>query len=171
MIAQVIGAFAAAAVIYGNYRSALDAFDGGVRHTTGDKATAGIFATYPQPYLTTVGAFFSEFIGTAILMIGLFAIGEANNSTAPSSHSPIAVALLVMAIGMSLGAPTGYAINPARDVGPRLLTLVAGWGTDPFTVFNHYFWIPIAGPIVGGVMGGYIFRTFSDYSVLDKSPK
>ncbi|KAI8826110.1 aquaporin-like protein [Fimicolochytrium jonesii] len=161
--AQVLGAFMGAAIVFANYHSALDAFDGGVRQTTGDLKTAGIFATYPQAYLTTVGAFFSEFITTAVLMIGLFAIGESRHADRPKSHSAIAVALLILGLGICLGAPTGYAINPARDFGPRLLTLVAGWGTDPFTVSNYYFWIPIVGPITGGIFGGFVYQAFTEY--------
>ncbi|KND04976.1 MIP family channel protein [Spizellomyces punctatus DAOM BR117] len=168
VIAQILGAFLAAAVIFGNYHAALDAFDGGDRQTLGPKATAGIFSTYPQPYLSTVAAFFSEFLGTAILMIGIYACSEAGNSAAPDGYGPIAVSLLVMAIGMALGSETGYAINPARDLGPRTLTAIAGWGSEPFTAYNHYFWIPIVGPIVGGVFGGYVFRALSAYKNSDE---
>ncbi|KAF0695317.1 Aste57867_13876 [Aphanomyces stellatus] len=57
-------------------------------------------------------------------------------------------------IGMSFGLPTGYALNPARDLGPRLYTAVAGWGLSVFTASNYYFWVPIVAPIVGAVLGG-----------------
>ncbi|KAI8918621.1 putative channel-like protein [Powellomyces hirtus] len=167
IIAQMLGAFCAAAVVYLNYRDAISAFDGGVRTITGDTSTAGIFATYPQPYLSTGGAFFSEFFGTAILAIGLRSIGEAKSADAPKGHSPIAVALLVMGIGMSLGSETGYAINPARDFGPRLFTSIAGWGGDVYTAANNYAWIPIVGPVLGAQAGHLIYGFFAEYKSVD----
>ncbi|RKO85047.1 aquaporin-like protein, partial [Blyttiomyces helicus] len=107
-LAQILGAFTAAACIYANYHSAFDNYDGGIRMTpfsgapANYTATAGIFSTYPASYMTTVGSFFSEFYGTAILMIGLFAIGE-KSSVAPNGHGPMAVACLILAIGACLG--------------------------------------------------------------------
>jgi glycerol uptake facilitator-like aquaporin len=65
--------------------------------------------------------------------------------------------MLVTVIGMSFGFNAGYAINPARDLGPRLFTAVAGWGADVFRAGNYWFWVPIVGPIVGGVLGAYTY--------------
>ncbi|KAJ3002888.1 glycerol channel [Thoreauomyces humboldtii] len=165
---QLLGAFTGAAIVFANYHSGIDNFDGGNRQTTGDFATAGIFATYPKPYLTRTGQFFSEFIGTAVLIIGLSAIGCKKNADAPRGYAPVAVALLVMAIGISLGSNTGYAINPARDLAPRFMTMLAGYGTEPFTAAGHYFWIPVVGPLVGGVFGGYVWRAFAEYNSVDE---
>ncbi|KAJ3157521.1 glycerol channel [Geranomyces michiganensis] len=166
--AQMLGSFTAAAVVFADYRSAIRAFDGGERQVTGDKATAGIFATYPQPYLTPAGAFFSEFIATAILAIGLLSIGQQKSPDRPKYYAPVAVAFLVMVIGMALGAPTGYAMNPARDVAPRLLTLVAGYGSEVFTTASYYgCWVTIFGPISGAVFGGYVYKAFLDYESVE----
>ncbi|KAI9104670.1 putative aquaporin [Phlyctochytrium arcticum] len=156
MLSQILGAFCAAALVYLNYQPAIAAFDPSLT-TTGLKSTAGIFATYPQPYLSTAQAFFCEFFATALLIVGLFSIGESRSPAAPSSHGPLACGFLVMAIGMAFGAPTGYAMNPARDFGPRLFTLVVGYGTAPFTVSNYYFWIPIVGPLLGCIAGGLAY--------------
>jgi glycerol uptake facilitator-like aquaporin len=69
------------------------------------------------------------------------------------------VGLLVILIGATFGLNAGYAINPARDFGPRLFTAVAGWGGEVFTAGNGWWWVPIAGPILGGLVGGFIYIT------------
>jgi glycerol uptake facilitator-like aquaporin len=72
----------------------------------------------------------------------------------------IPVAFLVWGIGLALGGPTGYAINPARDLGPRVFTYLAGWGSEVFRAGNYWWWVPIVGPLVGGVLGGWIYDAF-----------
>jgi glycerol uptake facilitator-like aquaporin len=67
------------------------------------------------------------------------------------------VGLLVMVIGMAYGLNAGYAINPARDFGPRLFTAVAGWGGEVFNAGNGWWWVPIVGPLMGGVAGGFVY--------------
>ena len=75
------------------------------------------------------------------------------------------IGILVVAIGVAFGANSAYAINPARDLGPRLLLLVSGcYGTSVFTAADYYFWIPIVSPLVGAVVGGGLFYTFIDLS-------
>lgn len=147
-IAQVAGAFVAAAAVLLVYREAFNAFDGGIRTLE----TAGIFATYPQSYLSHLGALIDQIFGTAMLLLVISAIGDQrNNST--GNLGPLMVGMLVVVIGMCFGLNAGYAINPARDFGPRLLTAVAGWGGQVFTASNYYFWIPIVGPFIGGPLG------------------
>ncbi|KAK9765441.1 glycerol channel [Basidiobolus ranarum] len=154
---QVLGAFCGAAVVHSMWFQEIDIFDGGVRQVSGPQGTAGFYATYPQAFLTTGTAFWSEFVGTALLMIALLGCGDKRNSIhAPAN--PIFVGLLVVAIGMCTGFLTGYAINPARDFGPRLFTWAAGYGTEVFTASNHYFWIPIFGPIFGAIFGGIVYE-------------
>ena len=156
MLSQVIGAFLGALVVYLVYYPALNVFD---PERTVAK-TAGIFATYPQKFESTGSAFFDEMVGTAILMMGIFAIGDQKNQPASKFTSPVAVALLVVAIGMAFGYNTGYAINPARDFGPRLFTAVGGWGSEVFTAANNYWWVPIVGPLVGAVVGCGLYTIF-----------
>ena len=158
--AQVAGAFCGAATAFFLYHEAFNAFDKGVRAVSGDTGTAGIFSTYPAPYLSTFGGFVDQFIGTMMLMLVISAIGDARNNTALGNLGPIAVGLLVIVIGASMGMNAGYAINPARDLGPRLFTLVAGWGTEVFRAGNYYFWVPIVGPILGGIAGTFIYDLF-----------
>jgi MIP family channel proteins len=159
--AQVAGAFAASAVTFATYREAFDRFDGGLRQVTGPRATAGIFATYPQDFLSNVpGGLVDQVVGTALLILVIFALGDRRNSPPDAAVAPVVVGLLVVLIGMTFGFNAGYAINPARDLGPRLFTAVAGWGGDVFRAGNHWWWIPIVGPCVGGVLGGAVYDLF-----------
>lgn len=156
--AQVAGAFAASAVVFVVYHEALAAFDGGVRQVVGPQGTAGIWATYPQPFLSNVpGGFIDQVVGTALLVGVIFGITDPRNSPAPAGVAPVIVGLLVVLIGATFGFNSGYAINPARDFGPRLFTAVAGWGGDVFRAANGWWWVPIAAPIVGGVVGGWVY--------------
>jgi MIP family channel proteins len=157
VLAQVLGAFAGAAVTFLTYREALDHFDGGVRRVSGESATAGIFATYPQPFLSVFpGGFLDQVVGTALLTLGIFAFADRRNA-GPATLGPVLVGGLVAVIGMSFGFNAGYAINPARDLGPRLFTFVAGWGSEVFRAGGHWWWVPIVAPCVGGLVGGLVY--------------
>ena len=156
--AQTAGAFAASAVVFLTYREAFDHFDGGLRHVTGAKATAGIFATYPQEFLSTVpGGLIDQIVGTALLVGAIFALGDRRNFGPDPRFTPALVGALVVLIGMTFGFNAGYAINPARDLGPRVFTAVAGWGQEVFRAGNGWWWVPIVGPCIGGVLGGYLY--------------
>src|SRR5512139_1060138 len=160
LLAQLAGAFAGAAVTLVTYREALFAFDGGVRQVAGAKATAGIFATYPQPFLSSVpGGFVDQVVGTALLMLGIFAIADRRNA-GPATLGPVLVGALVVGIGMTFGFNAGYAINPARDLGPRILTAMAGWGSEVFRAGGAWWWVPIVAPCVGGLLGGFVYDLF-----------
>ena len=157
-IAQTAGAFVASAVVYLTYHEALTAFDGGVRQVLGAQGTAGIWATYPQPFLSTFpGGVIDQVVGTALLVAVIFGISDSRNSPAPAGVAPVVVGLLVVAIGAAFGFNPGYAINPARDFGPRLFTFVGGWGSEVFRAGNHWWWVPIVAPCAGGVLGGWIY--------------
>ena len=157
-IAQTAGAFVASAVVYLTYREALTAFDGGVRQVLGAQGTAGIWATYPQPFLSTFpGGVIDQVVGTALLVAVIFGISDSRNSPAPAGVAPVVVGLLVVAIGAAFGFNSGYAINPARDFGPRLFTFVGGWGSEVFRAGDHWWWVPIVAPCAGGVLGGWIY--------------
>lgn len=156
-VAQTLGAFLASAVVFLTYREALDAFDGGLRAVSGPKATAGIWATYPQPYLSIAGGFVDQVVGTALLLIGLFALVDAKNARLPPYLIPAAAGLLVLAIGATFGMNSGYAINPARDLGPRLFTAVAGWGGDVFRAGNGWWWVPLVAPPIGALLGAFVY--------------
>jgi len=160
-VAQLAGAFAASAIVYITYHEALDAFDGGIRHVLGPLGTAGIWATYPQPFLSVVpGGFIDQVVGTALLVGVIFGITDTRNSAPPAGLIPVVVGLLVVLIGAAFGFNSGYAINPARDFGPRLFTFVAGWGREVFTAGRGWWWVPIVAPCLGGMIGGWIYRAF-----------
>jgi len=159
-VAQTAGAFVASAVVYAAYSDTLTAFDGGARQVIGNLGTAGIWATYPQPFLSTLGGFINELVGTALLVGVILGITDTRNSPAPAGLTPVVVGLLVVGIGASFGFNSGYAINPARDFGPRLFTAVAGWGSGVFTAANNWWWVPIVAPTLGGIFGGFAYDFF-----------
>ena len=159
-IAQIAGAFIASAVVFVTYREALGAFDGGLRMVEGATATAGIFATYPQSYLSIAGGFVDQVVGTMLLMIGVMAVTDQKNVAPPAWLTGPLVGLLVVAIGVAFGFNAGYAINPARDFGPRLFTFVAGWGSGVFTAAGGWWWVPVAAPIVGAILGAFLYDLF-----------
>jgi glycerol uptake facilitator protein len=159
VLAQMLGAFAGAVVVWLAYLPHW-------RQTTDADAKLAVFCTGPairQPTANLV----TEAIGTAVLLFGVLAIAaNASAMTNPAQidlslvfqHGlqPLLVGALVLAIGLSLGGPTGYAINPARDLGPRLAYSVlpiprkrdADW---------DYAWIPVVGPLIGGVLGAWFY--------------
>jgi MIP family channel proteins len=157
VIAQIAGAFAASAVVYATYHEAFVAFDSGTRQVLGGQGTAGIFATYPQPFLSTTGGFIDQVVGTALLMAGVLAVTDQRNNAAPGWLTPVLVGALVVAIGVAFGFNAGYAINPARDFGPRLFTAVAGWGMAVFTAAGNWWWVPVVAPCIGGIVGAVAY--------------
>lgn len=159
---QMIGAFLGAVVVWMTYRQHFDA-------TEDPDAIRGIFCTSPA-IPSTRWNLVAEFVGTAVLLFGVIALGanagELTDGTLDLSAvysvgiNPLLVGFLVWGIGLSLGGPTGYAINPARDLAPRLAHWLlpirhkgdSDWG---------YSWIPIVGPIAGGIAGAWLFRLLS----------
>lgn len=160
VLAQTAGAFVASAVVFLTYHDAFVHFDGGMRQVTGTLATAGIFATYPQPWLSTMGGLIDQIVGTALLVGVVFAISDKKNLAPPPNIGPVIVGLLVLLIGTTFGLNAGYAINPARDFGPRLFTFLAGWGSGVFTAGHSWWWVPIVGPLIGGPAGGFVYDWF-----------
>lgn len=156
-LAQLLGAFFASTVVYGIYRDALDAFDGGIRQVTGPNATAGVFATYPKPFVTTANGFADQFFGTALLVSCIFAILDRNNNAPDQGVAPVMIGLVVFLIGTTFGLNCGYPINPARDLGPRIFTAMAGWGSEVFTAYNNWAWVPVVACPLGGVLGAIVY--------------
>nr|XP_061800032.1 aquaporin-3-like [Nerophis lumbriciformis] len=130
---QTLGAFLAAAVVYCLYFDAIREFGHGEFLVVGKNATAGIFATYPSQHLSVVNGFLDQIIGTAALITCILAIIDPHNNSIPRGQEAFPVGLVVLVIGLTMGFNAGYAINPARDLGPRLFTAVAGWGSEVFT--------------------------------------
>lgn len=169
IIAQFLGGLVGAGLIYGLYFRAIDIFEGpGVRTL----ATAGIFATFPMSYMTSVAAFFTEFLATAILCFTILALTDKRNDAKPSPGLlPMALFVLFLGIGVSLGT-TGWALNPARDFGPRVFLAMAGYGKALFTTRSQYWlWGPIIAPILGAQSGALLYDLFlyTEQGVLNPS--
>ncbi len=152
--AQVLGAFIAAAILYFVYHGAIVANTAPGQNVA--QAVGGVFYTSPKPFVGTFGAFCDEFVGTALLVGLIFAIVDARNQPVQANLNPLIIGFLIVAIGASFGLNTGYAINPARDFGPRLFMAIPSGGYS-FVANNYYFWIPIVAPLLGGVAGAFIY--------------
>jgi len=163
--AQVLGAFVGAALVYFNYHDAIAAFETSEKITRGaadGAGSAGIFITSPAPYFDNwFGPFMDQVIGTGFLVMFIFAVTDEFNAPVKANLAPLIVGFIVVAIGMSYGANAGYAINPARDLGPRILTFFEGWKSVAIpgdtAKIGFYMWVPIVGPLLGGVIGGVLY--------------
>ncbi len=146
VVAQLIGAFLGATLAFLAYKKHFD--------MDADPAVKlGVFSTGPE-LRSYSWNFVTEVLGTFVLVFIVLAFGST-----PSELGPLAVALLVVGIGASLGGPTGYAINPARDLGPRIAHAVLpirGKGSSDWS----YAWVPVAGPLVGGVLAGLLAQAY-----------
>ena len=178
--AQVTGAFAGAALVFLVYRTAINAFDlaNGTPRSAGNAlATFSIFATFPARYFghSVWGPLIDQFVGTAFLVICIAAVSDKRNQEPKGNMSPLVVGLAVALIGMSYGANAGYAINPARDFGPRLFAFFAGWGRvalpGTYSTFSDYWWIPVVGPLAGGVGGIMLYDFFIGDVLRARLPK
>lgn len=154
--AQLVGAIIGAVIVFLNYLPHW-------RETEDKGAKLSVFATDPA-VRSPLSNLVSEIIGTFILVMGLLFIG-ANEFT--EGLNPLIVGALIVAIGVSLGGATGYAINPARDLGPRIahaLLPIPGKGASDW----GYAWVPIAGPIIGGIYGGVFYHALflGNFSIL-----
>jgi glycerol uptake facilitator protein len=155
--AQFLGAFVAALIVRWNYTEVLAKFDPG--HTV---KSQGVFSTLPGNGTLPVhtwGAFRDQVLGTAILLFLILAVTDLKNSSPAANLAPFIVGLIVVAIGMAFGTDAGYAINPARDFGPRLASFLTGYGTAFRDQYGSlYFWVPIIGPLIGGVVGAGLYQ-------------
>ncbi|MER7080513.1 glycerol uptake facilitator protein [Saccharopolyspora kobensis] len=172
VFAQVVGAFLAAALVFATYSWAINAFNakaGLPRDQSLD--TFAIFATFPAEYFggSWWGPLLDQIVGTAVLVLLIFALIDARNTAPAANLGPFMIGMVVTVIGLTFGPNAGYAINPARDFGPRLWTYLSGWGDlalpGSHQWFSWYFWIPIVGPLVGGVIGAVVYDLFIGHVV------
>ena len=129
---------------------------------------APIFATYPKDSIgqfSTFSNFFDQFLSTALFIVAILAITDKKNTDIPHQIVAILIGFSLIAVGTSFGL-RGFAVNPARDFGPRLFTLVGGWGAEPFISHNYYFWIPIIGPMVGSIFGTILYSVFVSNQII-----
>jgi glycerol uptake facilitator-like aquaporin len=218
--AQFLGAFAAAAVVWGEYLAAMrnraEDCCGGVEQMVNLSSPCSVdrlFVTGPQTFENDAEGFYDQVLGTMVLTVAVMAIVEAtkppptpppsapmpsSSSSASSSSStfsspanarqavptapppppPLAVlttaacvGTTVMGIGLSLGYDTGYALNPARDLGPRVFLAVAGgFGADVFTDSHAFWWVPVVAPIAGALLGSTLYRLVFGFAETAATP-
>lgn len=182
ILAQMLGAFVAAAVLYGIFQDALTSYE--LTHHIprggpGSEATAMIFGEFfPSPAgqpLTEVSrlrmshlrAFFAEAVGTAVLLFVICGVTDARNASRVGPHAAIIIGLTVTLLISLLGPLTMAGLNPARDLAPRLFSALAGWGSYPFSVnglgwFTVYVLAPVLGAVFGSGMYHLVFRPSED---------
>jgi len=155
--AQYLGAFAASCVTFLVYWDALVWYEHnrGVYRSTPD--TASIFATYPAHHLSWAGGVADQVLGTALLLICVCAITDSRNMNVSKQLVPLYVGFTVLGIGICFGFNCGYAINPARDLAPRLFTALAGWGPEVFTSYFHWWVVPVFATHIGAIAGAWMY--------------
>lgn len=159
VIAQYLGAFLAAALVFALYHDALDQIDGGIHLVHGDNATADIFSCFPSPEVTTQTCLLDQVVSTAVLLIAICAIVDPHNMADSKSNSPLLIGLSVSACMYAFSYNCGNPLNPARDFAPRLFTALCGWGVEVFSFRDFdWFWVPVVGPHIGGVVGVWVYK-------------
>jgi glycerol uptake facilitator protein len=165
--AQTLGAFVAALIVRWNYTEVLAKFDPG--HTI---KSQGVFSTLPGNGTAPVsewGGLRDQIIGTAILLFLVYAVTDARNIAAKANLVPVIVGFVVVAIGMAWGTDAGYAINPARDLGPRIAEFITGYGSAFRDQYGDlYFWVPIVGPLIGAVIGAGLYKMLIGHFLPDE---
>jgi glycerol uptake facilitator protein len=175
-LSQLAGAFVAAAVLYLVFGDALRAFEhanGIVRGGPGSEASAMVFGEYyPNPggkalteavrtRMSPLAAFGAEVLGTAVLLLVIFCVTDERNKSRPHGHAAAMIGLTVTLLISLLGPLTMACLNPARDLGPRVFSALAGWGRVPFEV-NGQGWLTVylCAPLAGGLLGGFLYHRF-----------
>ncbi|HTP18571.1 MAG TPA: MIP/aquaporin family protein [Solirubrobacteraceae bacterium] len=167
-VAQVLGCFVGAALVFLVYNNAINHYDQ-VNHIVKGQPnslpTYSTFATFPAPYFHNVlGPLIDQIVGTFFLVLFVWAVTDEWNMPVGANMTPWIVGLIVMAVGISFGANAGYAINPARDFGPRVFAWIAGWGKvampGDYANISGYFWVPIVGPLIGGALASVFYDAF-----------
>lgn len=152
--AQMAGGAVAALIVRVLYQDLIAHVDPGFT-----SATQTVFSTSPGVGVSLLTALFDQVLGTAILVFAVCALTSTTNNPPLANLEPVVVGLLVVVIGMSWGANAGYAINPARDLPPRLISWLTGYETAWVDLNGDpYWWVPVVGPLVGGVVGAGLFR-------------
>jgi glycerol uptake facilitator protein len=169
-VAQILGAFVASAIVYLNYSNVVRLFEQ-THHVIRGVATgsyvdmlnspavleAKMFFTFPAPWESVAAAFGDELLATALLLFVIFAVIDLLNQPPQANLAPLIVGMVVMLIGNSYVINSGYALNPARDLGPRVFAFLVGFGSVAFPSPGGYWWVPIVAPMLGAVIGAYLY--------------
>lgn len=162
-VSQIAGAFCGAALAYGLYHNLfadVETAQHMVRGSLESLQLASIFTTFPAPAISVLQAALVEIVITSILMGLVMALTDDGNGVPRGPLAPLLIGILVAVIGASTGPLTGFAMNPARDFGPRLFTFFAGWGEVAMTGGRDipYLIVPIVAPIIGACLGAAMYR-------------
>ncbi|SJX62038.1 related to channel protein [Sporisorium reilianum f. sp. reilianum] len=160
IVAQILGCLMGSLCIYGLYVNPIRVVD-----PNQTEVTASLFTTYPAEFLrqpsTRMSAFYNEFFASTILLIVILAIGDSSNTPPPDGLAPLVLLWLIWSLGACLGWQTAYAVNPARDLGPRLMLYIVGYSPDILWTFNAWYWLwtPVLATISGAIMGCIVYDT------------
>jgi len=178
-VVQTVGAFIGAGLSFSVYSDEIHHFINdvhpssvelaGVLRINGAKATAGMLCSFPQDHISNTTAFIDQVVGTALLVLFIATIIDKRNRI-PEGMQPLLFGLGLFVVGASYGMNVGYPINPARDFGPRLFALWAGYGWEVFSYHRYYFWIPIVAPLIGGPLGAWLYQAFVGIHLPDSPP-
>lgn len=176
ILTQMLGAFAGAAVLYFVFGDALSTYEQAnhiVRGDPGSEATAMVFGEFfPNPggkpltaevrlRMSPAAAFGAEVIGTALLLLVIFCVTDERNQARPQVLTAASIGLTVTLLISLLGPLTMACFNPARDLGPRIFSSLAGWGSVPFQANGPGWWtVYILAPVLGALLGGWLYRRF-----------
>ncbi len=162
ILAQILGGFCAAVLVYilfGTNILAYESANNMVRGVTEGLGSGGIFVTAAAENVTMMHAFLNEAFLTFVLVLVIFATTDAGNGSAPTAGIPaVAIGASVTFGGIALGPLTGFAMNPARDLGPRLFLFFNGWGNNAWGSNYYGLIIPIFATIAGGLLAGLFYK-------------
>lgn len=151
--AQILGAFIAAFVAYGVYYETIQLY----LRTDNTTGIINSFVTNQRyTYINRATAFFNEFVGTTVLAIAIFALGDDQNAPPGAGMNAVVIGFLIVVLSMAFAYQTGAALNASRDFGPRLALLCLGYGDDLFTD-PYWFYGPFAASITGAMFGGFLY--------------
>jgi len=160
-VAQNLGAFLSAAMVYLVYLNEFTKFEPGMHSIQ----SSGVFGTLPKDLESdsatqTISLFFDQFFATALFVTCILAICDDKNTPSKIPHTikAVLVGLSLLIVGSAFGINCGFAVNPARDFAPRFFTFIAGWGTQVFTAGSYFFWIPIVAPMVGAAFAVIFYQ-------------
>ncbi len=161
IVAQIIGAFCAAALVYTCFQEQIVAFEaakGIIRDSANGGGSAGMYVTAAGASVSTMTAFLVEAFITCLLVLVIYATTDVKNPAAPGLGLPaLAIGAIVLFCGIAFGPLTGFAMNPARDLGPRLFLMVSGWGQAALGNGSYWLIVPIVATITGGQIAGFLY--------------
>ncbi|KJH51503.1 channel protein, MIP family [Dictyocaulus viviparus] len=155
-IVQTLGAFVGAGAAYAVYYDQFRNFTGGIMTIDGHRGTARCFCSFPRAHVSNATCFLDQVVGTGILSFFVNVVVDKRNNIPDFLH-PLLFGFVLILIGTCFGLNLGYPINPARDLGPRVLASFI-YGGKVFTYHNYYFWIPVIAPMVGAVLFAWMYH-------------